>query len=108
MVGRKAAAHASKAQAVIAGGADPVFGLTGAVAFNAKAGTQRMMHCVAKQVPRSGRRGVRFLHGSPEEQLELGTNGAEIRRGRKGKVELQPTWKQGNPVDGTAARPIKR
>jgi hypothetical protein len=64
-------------------------------------------HRIAKQVAGGRGRDVWLLYGDPKEQLELGTNGSEIRRGSKGKVELQKTWKQKHAVDRTAAGQIK-
>src|ERR1700683_5275742 len=91
---RQITLEASKAESVIASAAYPVFRLPKAAAFDAKAGTRRMMRGVSEQLP-SRRGGDRWIFRIvAKKDPEIGANRTETGCRRNRKVDLKTSLQQ--------------
>ena len=100
IVHRKAAATTGQAQGVVSHGADPLLSLPVATPFDAHPRAHCMVHCVPEQLLSWGRRGMRLLHRSTEEQPKFRSHGSEIRSRSKRQIELQTSRQQKHAING--------
>src|SRR5579859_6235975 len=85
-------AEASQREYVVANRADPVFGLPGFVALDARAGVQDVVPAQPDKVERIGLWSILTLPGEAEERMEVWAARAKILRRCHRYVYLQAIW----------------